>query len=81
MLYLISVFCDKLNTLHKCYNVTNRIRYYIENLIEILTVFEKIYIEIFMGSTFIKRFKYLKEFSYHEIIQLFNIYCITLQNY
>lgn len=69
MLYLISLFCDKLNTLHKYHNVTNYVRYYIKNLIGILTkqFFEKIYIEIFIGSIFIKRFKYLKELSYREI--------------
>lgn len=57
MLYLISVFRDKLNTLHKCrHNVTNRVRYYIENLIEILTkqFFEKIYVEIFIGSMYLE---------------------------
>lgn len=56
MLYLISVFRDKLNMLHKCHNVTNRVRYYIENLIEILTkqFFKKIYVEIFIGSMYLE---------------------------
>lgn len=42
--------------LHKCHNVTNRVRYYIENLIEILTkqFFEKIYVEIFIRSMYLE---------------------------